>query len=73
VTRHVNDAREAMNFSDWPQDDPARARKRWRRVADAVESGEMPLPSYTWMHREARLTPAQRRQLTQWAEEAANK
>jgi hypothetical protein len=73
VAGHVNDAREAMNFSDWPQDDPARARKRWRRVADAVESGEMPLPSYTWMHREARLTPAQRQQLTQWAQEAANK
>ena len=73
VAGHVNDAREAVNFSDWPHDDPSHARKRWRRVADVVDSGEMPLRSYTWIHRAARLTADQRQQLTQWAEEAARK
>jgi hypothetical protein len=70
VVGHVNDARQAMNFSHWPHDDPARARKRWRRIGEAVESEEMPLRSYTWIHPEARLTPAQRQQLAQWAKDA---
>ncbi len=73
VVGHVNDAREAMNFSHWPHDDPARARKRWRRIGEAVESGEMPLRSYTWIHPEARLTPPQRRQLAQWAKDASSR
>ena len=42
VAGHVNAAREALNFSEWPHDEPGRA-ARWRRIADAVESGEMPL------------------------------
>lgn len=69
VVGHVNDARNAMNFSQWPHDDPSHARKRWRRIGDAVESGEMPLRSYTWIHPEARLTPEQRKRLVQWAQD----
>lgn len=73
VAGHVNAAREALNFSEWPHDEPGRARKRWRRIADAVESGEMPLRQYAWLHREARLDAGQRRQLAQWAEEEAKR
>ena len=32
----------------------------------------MPLPSYTWGHSEARLTPEQRKQLADWAEKDRN-
>jgi hypothetical protein len=70
VVGHVNDARDVLNFSDWPNDNPARARKRWRHVANAISSGDMPFPGYSLMHREARLTAAQRQLLTQWAQNA---
>jgi hypothetical protein len=70
---HVNDARESMNFSEWPHDDSRRARKKWRRIADAVEAKEMPLPSYLLIHRESRLTAEQRKQLVEWAEQAGEK
>jgi hypothetical protein len=33
-----------------------------------VEQGDMPLRSYTWMHAEARLTGAQKKRLTAWAQ-----
>jgi hypothetical protein len=71
ITGHVNDARDAMNFSDWPHDEPSRVRKRWRHIADAVEDREMPLPSYALIHPDARLTDQQRAQLVQWARQAA--
>ena len=70
---HVDSARAAMNFSEWPHGEPARERKRWRHIADDVRSGEMPLPSYTWLHPKSRLTPGQRDQLAQWAEGAGGK
>jgi hypothetical protein len=73
VARDVNAARSNLNFSDWPHDDAGRARKRWRHIADDVESGEMPLPKFTWMHHQARLDDRQRAELVKWAQEQADR
>jgi hypothetical protein len=73
VVRDVNDARESMNFSDWPHDSPQRVRKKWKRVAEAVDANEMPLPKYTLIHRASRLTAEQRKELVEWAEQAGKK
>jgi len=35
---------------------------------EMVKIEEMPLPSYTWTHTEARLTKAERLAITQWAQ-----
>jgi hypothetical protein len=69
VARDVNAARASLNFSDWPREDAKRARKRWRRIAEEVESREMPPSNYTWMHRPARLDAGQRAELVRWARE----
>jgi hypothetical protein len=71
VARDVKAARASMNFSDWPNDDARRARKRWRRIAEDVQNGEMPPPNYVWVHRQARLSAQQRAELVKWAEEQA--
>jgi len=73
LTSHVNDAREAMNFSEWPHDDPYKAGKRWAKISHRVEDGSMPLPSYTWIHPASRLTADQRKQLSGWVAKAAEK
>ena len=70
---HVNDARQRLNFSEWPQNDPQKAAKRWNHVSDTVRDGDMPLPSYAWIHKAARLTPEQRKQLADWAEQEAQR
>jgi len=70
---HVNEGRRHLNFSNWPHDDPASARKKWNHVADQVSSGDMPLSSYAWIHASARLTAGQREQLVKWAEEEAKR
>jgi uncharacterized membrane protein len=73
VAGHVNDAREAMNFSAWPHEDAYKAGKRWSKISHRVEDGSMPLSSYTWMHPASRLTEEQRKQLGDWAAKAAEK
>jgi hypothetical protein len=70
---HINDARQRLNFSEWPHDDPQKAAKRWNHISDSVRGGDMPLPSYTWIHKAARLTPEQRKQLADWAEREAQR
>jgi len=73
VVDHVNEGRQHLNFSHWPQDDPGRAARKWNRIAEAVSSGDMPLPSYTWIHPPARLRPEQRDRLAHWAEQEARR
>ena len=70
---HVRDAREALNFSEWPHDNPDRAAKKWRHVSDAVRDASMPWPAYARIHRAARLTDEQRKQLADWAEQEAER
>lgn len=70
---HVHDARDVLNFSEWPHGDPQRAGKNWSRISDAVRDGDMPLSSYARMHKPARLTDVQRQQLADWAEEEAKR
>jgi hypothetical protein len=71
VARDVSAARTSLNFSEWPHDNAKRARKRWRHIADEVESGEMPLPGYAWIHRQARLDPQQRKLIIKWCRQEA--
>jgi hypothetical protein len=70
---HINEGREALNFSDWPHDDYAAASQALKRIGKQVGAGRMPVRSYTWMHPAARLTPAQRKQLTDWAAKTAER
>jgi hypothetical protein len=71
LTSHVNDAREAMNFSEWPHEDAYKAGKRWKKISRRVDDGSMPLTSYTWLHPASRLTGEQRKQLSDWAAKEA--
>lgn len=70
---HVRDARGRLNFSEWPHDDPKRAARKWNNIADSVSEGDMPLPSYTKIHKGARLTEEQKNQLADWAEKEAER
>lgn len=70
---HIKDARERLNFSEWPTDDPAKAKKKLHRISESVDDGDMPLASYTWMHPAARLSTDDRKLLTDWADQEADK
>ena len=67
IAGHVEEAREHLNFSEWEgmsQQDRDHAREE---IWDEVEKGAMPLWDYLWLHRDARLTPAQKEALREWA------
>lgn len=66
IAQDVNDGRHDLNFSDWPIDNPKRAWKNMENMSDLIGDGEMPLKKYTLIHKDARLTEAQRDELTQW-------
>ena len=71
IANDVRDGRENLNLSDWPNDNPAHAAKRLENMSDEISSGEMPLPKYTKIHADARLTEIQRKKLTDWLDTEA--
>jgi len=73
LDEHVRDARERLNFSEWPHDDVQQAAKKWNHVSNTVRDGDMPLPSYAWIHKPARLTAEQRKELADWAEQESQR
>lgn len=66
VADDVQEAREDMNFSEWP-DDPDDATDLIEEIGEQVESGAMPLDSYLWLHPEARLSDEERQLLIDWS------
>lgn len=60
ITHDVREGREVLNFSEW-----GRPQKEAGEAAEVVAEGEMPLLAYRLMHREARLTDAERQRLVQ--------
>jgi hypothetical protein len=65
---HIKDGKRHLNFSEYGTYPAKRALKKAEEIGDEVEHHEMPLKSYTWMHPEARLTAAEIKLLTDWAD-----
>lgn len=64
---HIEEGRQHLNFSEWTSYDYQRMDHKLEDIEDAVEKGYMPLSSYTWMHRAARMDAQQVSELASWA------
>jgi hypothetical protein len=73
VVQDVNEGRRHVNLSEWPAGQPDLAQKKLEHMSDEIDDGDMPLAKYTLIHRDARLTAAQRDELTQWLDAQADK
>ncbi len=68
---HINEAKEELNFSDFGSRPVAKQIKKLKKTAKEVEEGEMPMDSYTWMHKDAKLTEREKNILINWANNLA--
>ena len=64
----VRDAREKMNLSEWGTMDPDAAKDVLIEVCRQVKKGNMPLSSYTLIHRSAVLSAADVKTLCTWSD-----
>jgi hypothetical protein len=58
VIDHVDHGRSHLNFSEWSSYQPDRRRELVDGICKQARDATMPLPSYTWIHWSARLSPA---------------
>lgn len=67
VINHVNEGRRQMNFSDWAQYSQDEQARLLKKICREVKSGGMPLGSYLWIHRDAKLSSDDVKVLCDWA------
>ncbi|WP_163712030.1 heme-binding domain-containing protein [Mangrovibacterium lignilyticum] len=68
INHHISEGKHELNFSNWRSISPLDKISLLEDVKKEVGSGKMPLKAYTLIHREARLTVAQRDSLFSWVE-----
>jgi exonuclease VII small subunit len=64
---HIVDGKRHLNFSRFSTSGFKRKAKNLEEIVETVEKHEMPLDSYLWIHKEAKLNDAQRKLLIEWA------
>ncbi|HRI02969.1 MAG TPA: heme-binding domain-containing protein [Pyrinomonadaceae bacterium] len=70
---HIDDGKRHLNFSVWNTYADKKKSKKLEEICEQVESKEMPLPSYLWIHRDAVLSDSDRKTLCGWANEQKGK
>jgi len=66
---HLNEGKKEVNFEEFATYRPRRQYKKFEEIIEQVKKEEMPLSSYTLIHRNAKLSKLQSATLTDWANE----
>ena len=65
---HIKDGKKHFNLNEFDGYRIARQYKKLEECIEQVKEGEMPLSSYTIIHKDAILTPAEKETLMNWCE-----
>ena len=68
LTKHINEGKRELNFDVFANKSPRYQFNKMENLIDQVKKGEMPLKSYTWIHKDAILTDEEKKAITSWAE-----
>lgn len=67
LNRHVTEGKQHLNFSEFGSYEAKKANHKLDEIAEVIEKNEMPLSSYTLIHKDAKLTDTQKKLLIDWA------
>lgn len=67
MQHHVDEGKAELNFSEFKTYTLKRQKHKLEEIAEQVNEHEMPLSSYTLIHKNASLSPEQMTLLTNWA------
>jgi len=63
---HVKDGKKDLNFSEFAGYTPRRQYRKLEEVTEMTEEGKMPLDSYLWIHKNAKLDEGKKLTLANW-------
>ena len=63
----MNEGKSELNFDEYTHRNLRYQFHKLEEVVEQIEKGEMPLDSYTWIHRDAKLSTQEKDLLINWA------
>ena len=67
MTGHIKDGKKGLNLDEYTNRSLRFQYNKMKEVVDLLKKGEMPLNSYLWIHKDAKLTADEKSKLTNWA------
>ncbi len=67
IKDHVDEGKSGLNFSTFDQYSYKRKDHKLEEIIETINEHAMPLESYLWIHKEAKLDESQRRAIVDWA------
>lgn len=68
LNNHVQEGKKHLNYDEYTNRSLRYQYHKMEETIEMVKEGEMPLDSYTWMHKDAKLTEEEKNKLIGWAE-----
>jgi exonuclease VII small subunit len=66
LEEHVKEGKAELNFNEWDSLSNRRKKSKLRSIIKQIESGEMPLDSYTLIHKNATFSEAETEEIINW-------
>lgn len=70
---HIEDGRKEMNFSVWNTYTQTKKARKLEEICSETSAKQMPLPSYLWIHWNAKLSDEEIKILCDWTEREKSK
>ncbi|MFD2932384.1 heme-binding domain-containing protein [Spirosoma flavum] len=67
LNSHIKEGKDELNFSEFATYSPKKADHKLEKIGEAVTDGWMPLGSYLWIHRDAKLSSEEAKLVSNWA------
>ena len=69
---HIAAGKENLNFNEWGNYSGRKQKNKLDRIAKQIKSNEMPLASYTLIHKNATLSATQKKEVLDWINKIEN-
>lgn len=66
VSNHITEAKKHLNLSEWTTSHFMDKRSNLSKMASSIIEKKMPLPSYTFFHRNAKLSKKEKQEILKW-------
>lgn len=67
LSYHVKEGKSDLNFDEFGNYHIRRQKSKLKSIAGSVKDGSMPILSYTWMHKNSKLSAENKKLIINWA------
>jgi len=68
MEKHIKDGKKNLNYDEYTNRPLRYQYHKMEETIEMIKEGEMPLNSYTWTHKDAKLSEEEKTKLISWAE-----